>query len=407
LIRVFCSYAHEDVGHLRKLVDVYLKPLRREQLISHWDDRQIVAGQDWQEKIDRRLEDSDLVLLLISNDFVASDYTTGVELKRAMERRQSGSARVIPILLEPVSTGGLQAFASLQMLPALDRPISKYERPNEAYVEIVDGLEESMHDMLGLANFPADVAREMRRRVMTVDPAGRERFLQWRTNGSAASAQPIRSRRGSEGYVWPLSRGEMYWSNRGRAHPTWGATGHIFHSRYGGPSGLLGFPVYEEVRARPSPYGSKGMVQRFEESKDRCWDTRLKIHYGASIYWKSDDGATFATHGRIGAHFESLGGSGGGLGFPLSEEKEVRSGPGTGGRYQEFEGGRIYFGYVDGARAIEVVGDLGALHQALDGAEGRFGFPTAPATTVPNLPTASVQEFEGGTLAAMSPADSS
>jgi uncharacterized protein with LGFP repeats len=67
------------------------------------------------------------------------------------------------------------------------------------------------------------------------------------------------------------------------------------------------------------------------------------------------------------------------LGFPLSEEKEVRSGPGTGGRYQEFEGGRIYFGYVDGARAIEVVGDLGALHQALDGAEGRFGFPTAPA----------------------------
>jgi uncharacterized protein with LGFP repeats len=135
--------------------------------------------------------------------------------------------------------------------------------------------------------------------------------------------------------------------------------------------------------------------------------TRLKIHYGASIYWKSDDGATFATHGRIGAHFESLGGSGGVLGFPLSEEKEVRSGPGTGGRYQEFEGGRIYFGYVDGARAIEVVGDLGALHQALDGAEGRFGFPTAPATTVPNLPTASVQEFEGGTLAAMSPADSS
>ena len=58
------------------------------------------------------------------------------------------------------------------------------------------------------------------------------------------------------------------------------------------------------------------------------------------------------------------------LGFPLSEEKEVRPGPGTGGRYHEFEGGRIYFGYVDGARAIEVVGDLGALHQALDESPG-------------------------------------
>ena len=347
---------------------------------------------------DRRLEDADLVLLLLSNHFIASDYATGVEVARAMERAEAGSARVIPILLEPVSKGGLEAFQSLQTLPALDRPISRYERPNEAFVEVVDGIEESMHEMLGLSRFPPAVAREMRRRVMTVDPAGRERFLRWTTNGRAAAAHQLRSRRGSTGYVWPLSDGAMYWSTRGRAQPTWGATGHVFENRYGGVSGVLGFPVFEEVRAAPSPYGSKGMVQRFEESKDRSWDGVHKVHFGGSVYWRSDDGATCATHGLIGAHFESLGGSGGVLGFPLSDEVTVRSGPGSDGRYQDFEGGQVLC--VDAGPAIEVTGEVHALYQAVGGPEGRFGFPTAPAAPLPDLPDASVQQFEGGALAA-------
>ena len=100
-IEVFYSYAHEDAP-LRDELEKHLSILQRQQLISSWHDRQIGAGTDWAQAIDTHLETASLILLLISSDFLSSDYCYSIEMKRALERHEKGEAYVIPIILEYV-----------------------------------------------------------------------------------------------------------------------------------------------------------------------------------------------------------------------------------------------------------------------------------------------------------------
>src|SRR5258706_13817605 len=99
-IEVFCSYAHTDEKWLRQL-ETHLNPLKRQGLISLWNDRQILPGMNWAETIDGHLETASVILLLISADFIASNYYYGVEMKRALERHEANEARVIPIVVRP------------------------------------------------------------------------------------------------------------------------------------------------------------------------------------------------------------------------------------------------------------------------------------------------------------------
>ena len=70
---IFYSYAHED-ENLRGQLEAHLSALRRQGEIAEWHDRQIVAGSDWAREIDAHLDSADIVLLLLSADFIASDY---------------------------------------------------------------------------------------------------------------------------------------------------------------------------------------------------------------------------------------------------------------------------------------------------------------------------------------------
>ena len=98
--QLFYSYAHEDEA-LREMLEKHLKLFQRQGLLASWCDRQIDAGSDWQHAIDEHLETASLILLLISPDFLASDYCYELEMQRALERQQAGQARVIPIILRP------------------------------------------------------------------------------------------------------------------------------------------------------------------------------------------------------------------------------------------------------------------------------------------------------------------
>src|SRR5438067_9039767 len=97
-VEIFCSYAHADERWLRKL-ETHLSLLKRQGLISLWYDRLIAPGTDWAKDIDMRLETASVILLLVSADFFASDYSYGIEMKRALERQETDQARVIPILV--------------------------------------------------------------------------------------------------------------------------------------------------------------------------------------------------------------------------------------------------------------------------------------------------------------------
>jgi hypothetical protein len=98
--RIFYSYSHRDEA-LRDELERHLSMLRREGLISEWHDRRIGAGSDWGTEIDSNLAAADIVLLLVSSDFLHSEYCYDRETALALERHQRGEAIVIPVILQP------------------------------------------------------------------------------------------------------------------------------------------------------------------------------------------------------------------------------------------------------------------------------------------------------------------
>jgi hypothetical protein len=104
-------------------LEVHLKLLKRQDIIQDWHDRDISAGTEWARQISTQLETADIILLLISPDFIASDYCWDIELKRAMERHEAGEARVIPIILRQTDWAGAP-FGKLQALPKDAKPVT-------------------------------------------------------------------------------------------------------------------------------------------------------------------------------------------------------------------------------------------------------------------------------------------
>src|SRR5690348_1130897 len=101
-IEIFCCYAHEDQSYLLDLKK-HLAPLLRLQLINNiWYDADISPGMDWEHEIHKHLNTAQVILLLISPDFMASDYCYDKEMARAIERHDRGEATVIPVIVRPV-----------------------------------------------------------------------------------------------------------------------------------------------------------------------------------------------------------------------------------------------------------------------------------------------------------------
>jgi TIR domain len=134
----FVSYSHKDERY-RQQLDISLALLRRAKLISVWHDKKILPGQEWDQEIDRNLENADIVLLLVSPDFLASDYAYSREMLRAVERHESRSATVVPIILRP-SDWQNSPLGSLEALPSKGRPVSRWSNRDEAWLDVVKGL---------------------------------------------------------------------------------------------------------------------------------------------------------------------------------------------------------------------------------------------------------------------------
>ncbi len=137
-LEVFFSYAHED-EKLRDELAKHLKLLKREGVINDWHDRQIMPGSQWKDQIDGHLESADIILLLVSADFLDSDYCYDIEMKRALERHEQGEATVIPIILRPVDWQGAP-FGRLQCLPKDAKPVTSWTNQDEAFLDIARGI---------------------------------------------------------------------------------------------------------------------------------------------------------------------------------------------------------------------------------------------------------------------------
>lgn len=137
-IKVFYSYSHADEKLLNKLQE-HLSSLRHEGLIEQWHDRKISAGTEWEGQIDANLENANLILLLISSSFIASPYCHDVEVKRALEKHENGSARVVPIVLRDCLWLNLP-FGKLQALPKDAKSIKSRRNVDSAFTEVAQGL---------------------------------------------------------------------------------------------------------------------------------------------------------------------------------------------------------------------------------------------------------------------------
>lgn len=139
-IEVFYSYAHEDEA-LRVELEKHLSALKRQKLIDGWHDRRISAGQQWADEIDAHVNSADIILLLVSPDFLASDYCYEIEMTTALRRHREQTTVVIPIILRAVDWSGTP-FAHLQALPRDGKPVTSWLNRDEAFLEIAQGIRE-------------------------------------------------------------------------------------------------------------------------------------------------------------------------------------------------------------------------------------------------------------------------
>ncbi len=137
-ISVFFSYSHKDESLMKEL-DNHLSVLKRNSLIIEWHDRKITPGEKWEQQIADRLNEAQIILLLISSDFLASDYCYEKEMKRALEREERGEAVVIPIILRPCSWED-GPFKKLQALPKDAKAVTEWPNQDAAFTNIEAGI---------------------------------------------------------------------------------------------------------------------------------------------------------------------------------------------------------------------------------------------------------------------------
>ena len=138
MVKIFFSYSHRDEEY-RKDLEIHLATLKRQGIVETWHDRRIGAGEDVHSVISEHIEEADIVLLLVSPFFLASDYCYDVELARALERHGQGAARLIPVIVHPCDWKNT-SFGHLRATPDDGKPISKYDVIHDAYLSIVEDI---------------------------------------------------------------------------------------------------------------------------------------------------------------------------------------------------------------------------------------------------------------------------
>jgi hypothetical protein len=142
---VFISYAHEDQAFC-EVLETHLSNLKNLQIVSTWFDKNIIPGSEWEKQIMHHLRTAQIILLLISADFMASRFCYSIEMKEALERHDKGEARVIPIILRPVDIEGAP-FEKLLLLPTGGKPVTRWPSRDDAFLDIVKGIRRQVDNL--------------------------------------------------------------------------------------------------------------------------------------------------------------------------------------------------------------------------------------------------------------------
>jgi len=146
-VPLFFAYARVDED-LRNDIEKHMSRLIRKGIVSVWHDSAISAGTDWDKEIKRRIDASRIILLLVSSDFLASDYCRRIEMRKAIRRHNEGKSRVVPVIIRPVDWAG-EPFGRLQALPANGMAVTEWQNRDEAFLDIVRGIEQVAREISG------------------------------------------------------------------------------------------------------------------------------------------------------------------------------------------------------------------------------------------------------------------
>ncbi|MBV9707827.1 MAG: TIR domain-containing protein, partial [Chloroflexi bacterium] len=147
-VTIFYGYAHSDEDtEVKRKLDKHLRPLS-ELPIVHWDDCEVLPGEEWAIEIKKNLNAADIILLLISSDFMASKYCCQ-EMETALARHNRGEAHVIPVILRPVDWDDAP-FSNLQALPREGKAITRWDNKDDACVDVKRGIRKAVDGVQGI-----------------------------------------------------------------------------------------------------------------------------------------------------------------------------------------------------------------------------------------------------------------
>lgn len=145
-LSLFISYSHAD-EELKNQFVKHLNPLKKMGLISEWNDRKLIAGDKWAQEISKNLESADIIILLISIDFINSKYCYDIELERALERHEASEAFVVPVILRSCMWQHTP-FAKLQALPKDGKAVKLWTDLDDAFANIAEGIKIKAEEIL-------------------------------------------------------------------------------------------------------------------------------------------------------------------------------------------------------------------------------------------------------------------
>ena len=177
-MHVFMSYSHVDED-LRNQLEKHLAALKRQGAITTWHDRRILPGDDLDGQVSEQLDTADIILLLVSADFIDSDYCYDVEMKRALERNNRGEARVIPVILRPCDWKATP-FGGLLAVPEDGKPVNKHATLDDGFLQVAQAIRR----VAGMANTrspAADPTKPAAARAVAARPGPRSSNLRIKT----------------------------------------------------------------------------------------------------------------------------------------------------------------------------------------------------------------------------------
>lgn len=136
--KLFVSYSRKDKKYLEKF-KVQIASLKRKNIIEDWNDQEIIGGDVWEDILKHQLETADIIVFLVSPDFIASDYIYDIEVKKAIERHRKGEVIIVPIIIRPCDFNSLE-ISKFQALPKNAQPISKWVDDDEAWLDVLLGI---------------------------------------------------------------------------------------------------------------------------------------------------------------------------------------------------------------------------------------------------------------------------